>query len=76
MEKADKNLKDFVEGLELTILNNEDSILLDGMVGTSGASNTGCNTDHNCSPNCGSTIDNCHACLLYTSDAADDLTDV
>ena len=34
MEKADKNLKDFVEGLELTILNNEDSILLDGMVGT------------------------------------------
>jgi|GEM_PF-1750950 hypothetical protein len=65
MEKADKNLKDFVEGLELTILNNEDSILLDGMVGTSGASNTGCNTDHNCSPNCGSTIDNCHAGNCY-----------
>ncbi len=52
MDKNDKNLKDFVEGLELTILDNEDSILLEGMVGTSGE-NTLCNTDHNCKPNCG-----------------------
>jgi hypothetical protein len=28
-------LKDFVEGLEMTLLNEEDAVLLEGMVGTS-----------------------------------------
>lgn len=52
MEKSEKTLKEFIGGMELTILTEEDSILLDGMVGTSGMQNA-CNSDHNC-PNCGS----------------------
>lgn len=56
MEKSEKTLKEFIGGMELTILNDEDSILLDGMVGTSGMQNL-CNSDHNCS-NCGT--NNCH----------------
>ncbi len=58
MDKNDKNLKDFVERLELTILNNEDCILLEGMVGTSGIQLL-CDTDHNCSKTC--CPNNCHA---------------
>lgn len=34
--KGTDELKEFVEGLEMTVLADEDSILLDGMVGTSG----------------------------------------
>lgn len=57
MDKNEKTLKDVIAGMELTILNEEDSILLDGMVGTSGMQNA-CNSDHNC-PSCTIT-DNCH----------------
>lgn len=57
MEKSEKTLKEFIGGMELTILNDEDSILLDGMVGTSGMQNA-CNSDHNCS-SC-DTTNNCH----------------
>ncbi len=47
--KGTDELKEFVEGLEMTVLTEEDSILLDGMVGTSGTTDVGCNTDVNCS---------------------------
>lgn len=56
MEKSEKTLKEFIGGMELTILTEEDSILLDGMVGTSGTQNF-CNSDGNCA-DCGS--NNCH----------------
>ncbi len=65
MEKADKNLKDFVEGLELTILNNEDSILLDVLIGTRAPRTTLCPSANHCRSKCGSTIDNCHAGNCY-----------
>lgn len=58
MDKEEKALKEFVEGMELTILNEEDSVLLDGMVGTSGTQNL-CNTDHNCATNCCPNTGNC-----------------
>ena len=45
--KGTDELKEFVEGLEMTVLAEEDSILLDGMVGTSGLNGL-CNTDANC----------------------------
>lgn len=58
----DRNLElqEFVEGLEMTVLRDEDSILMDGMVGTSGANNL-CNTDTNCGKTgCGgTTVNNC-----------------
>ena len=60
MENKEKSLKEFVAGLDLSIINDEDSVLLDSMVGTSGAQSL-CNSDHNCAPNCDSTADNCHA---------------
>lgn len=60
MENKEKSLKEFVAGLDLSIINDEDSILLDSMVGTSGAQSL-CNSDHNCAPKCDSTADNCHA---------------
>lgn len=50
MKKEREELKEFVEGLEMTVLSEEDSILLDGMVGTSGM-NIGCNIDVNCGKN-------------------------
>lgn len=56
MKKEREELKEFVEGLEMTVLSEEDSILLDGMVGTSGMDL--CNTDGNCSPT--SCANNCH----------------
>ena len=37
MENKEKSLKEFVAGLDLSIINDEDSVLLDSMVGTSGA---------------------------------------
>ena len=54
--KGTDELKEFVEGLEMTVLAEEDSILLDGMVGTSGLNGL-CNTDANstksgCTNNC------------------------
>ncbi len=45
-------LKEFVEKLEMTVLEGEDAILLEGMVGTS------CATGNNC--RCG--LNNCQCC--------------
>lgn len=65
MKETDE-LKEFVEGLEMTVLTEEDSILLDGMVGTSGTtegSDNGCNigpTDTNCSDAGCPTTNNCN----------------
>lgn len=50
--KQDLVLKDFVESLEMTVLEEEDAILLDGMVGTSNGPNRLCNTDKNCGDSC------------------------
>lgn len=38
-------LKEFVEKLEMTVLEGEDSILLEGMVGTSGMGTNNCKCD-------------------------------
>lgn len=35
MKKEREELKEFVEGLEMTVLSEEDAVLLEGMVGTS-----------------------------------------
>ena len=40
-------LKDFVGGLEMTLLNEEDAVLLEGMVGTSSIVNN-CDCIDNC----------------------------
>lgn len=56
MDKSEKTLKDYIAGMELTLLNEEDNILLDGMVGTSGIQ-AACNSDHNCK-DC--STNNCH----------------
>lgn len=53
MNNKEKSLKEFVEGMEMTILSEEDSVLLDGLVGTSGTQNL-CNSDYNCNTGCGS----------------------
>lgn len=45
-------LRDFVEEIEMTILSSEDSILLDGMVGTSSAGGNNCMCNGNNCP-CG-----------------------
>lgn len=55
--KGTDELKEFVEGLEMTVLADEDSILLDGMVGTSGLNGL-CNTDANCTKS--GCTNNCH----------------
>lgn len=47
MIKEKESFKEFVEGLEMTVLSEEDAILLDGMVGTSG-DNFKCVFNHNC----------------------------
>ena len=61
--KNDKNLilKDFVEKLEMTVMSDEDAVLLEGMVGTSGCepprpNNCQCN-GNNCQ--CGGNNCNC-----------------
>lgn len=47
MEKS-KELKNFAEELELTVLKEEDAVLLDGMVGTSGTDWVLCDLDFIC----------------------------
>ena len=42
MEKNRIELKEFVEKLEMTVLEGEDAILLEGMVGTSCAAGNNC----------------------------------
>lgn len=48
MEKSN-DLKDFTEELEVTVLKEEDAVLLDGMVGTSGTNWLLCSLDFICS---------------------------
>ncbi len=51
-------LKDYVEGLEMTVLSSENAILLDGMVGTSGTTGNNCQCNgNNCQ--CGGNNCNC-----------------
>lgn len=47
MDKS-KDLKNFAEELELTVLKEEDAVLLDGMVGTSGSNWLLCGVDIAC----------------------------
>ena len=42
MEKEIKDLQEFAEGLELTVLNDDDAVLLGGLAGTSSDTNN-CN---------------------------------
>ena len=50
-------LKEFVEKLEMTVLEGEDSILLEGMVGTSCPCSNNCICDGN---NCMCECNNCN----------------
>ena len=49
-------LKDYVEGLEMTVLSGENAVLLDGMVGTSGSTGNNCQCNGN---NCQCAGNNC-----------------
>lgn len=53
--KKELDIQNFVDNLELTVLTEENSILLDGMVGTSGSNAVFCNTDDSCNEG-----NNCH----------------
>lgn len=66
MKETDE-LKEFVEGLEMTVLTEEDSILLDGMVGTSGGGTNNCECGLFSSDNCECNGNNCK-CGLFSSD--------
>lgn len=52
MEEEHDELRDFVENLELTVLKEEDAVLLDGMVGTSGTGTNNCKCGLFSSDNC------------------------
>lgn len=47
--KGQNELQDFVKSLEMTVLTDEDSVLLDGSVGAKCHHNFICHTDDNCS---------------------------
>ncbi|KGF51108.1 hypothetical protein [Prevotella melaninogenica] len=53
--KKEFEIQEFVDKLEMTVLTEENSILLDGMVGTSGSNTVFCNTDSSCNEG-----NNCH----------------
>lgn len=52
MAKQKDDLREFVEGLELTVLKEEDAVLLEGMVGTSGTGTNNCKCGLFSSDNC------------------------
>lgn len=50
MEKL-QDLNEFIEEMELTVMDKEDAILLDGMVGTSNVNYVLCNANYKCPTN-------------------------
>jgi hypothetical protein len=47
--KKDKNIRDFIEGLEMTVLPQEEQILLSSLGGDGpSCTNSGCTTNINC----------------------------
>jgi hypothetical protein len=67
MKETDE-LKEFVEGLEMTVLTEEDAVLLEGMVGTSGTGSNNCECGLFSSDNCECHGSNNCKCGLFSSD--------
>lgn len=66
--KEKDELREFVEGLEMTVFTDEDAVLLEGMVGTSGIGANDCKCGMFSSDNCECNGSNNCKCGMFSSD--------